>query len=123
MGPTFRNRFPVSNRGKGPRKPTSCRTTLVAPTSVATAANVSDSKQEIKSESPKQRKSVTLNEAQRIGNAVNGIAVAVSRKTKRKLPLLTKEIVVGASSEKSETIFSKETNVIDHSKKTIEESS
>jgi len=123
---TFRNRFPVSNRGKGSRKPAACRTTIVAPSSVVTASNASDSKQEIKQavrKSSRQRTSIALDEAQRIGNVVNGVALAVSHNTKRKLPLLKKEIVVGVPSDMSETICSKVTNAVDDSKKTLDDSS
>mmetsp|Transcript_28027 Transcript_28027/g.61760 ORF Transcript_28027/g.61760 Transcript_28027/m.61760 type:complete len:675 (+) Transcript_28027:192-2216(+) len=93
--PTFRHGFPVSNRGRGRRKSASSRTTF------GTSAEVN---QEIKNSSPsfseipkttntklQQPQTVTeslsLREAQRIGCSVQGVAVAISRKTKRKLPM------------------------------------
>jgi hypothetical protein len=74
--PVIRSSFPVSNRGKGPRRPPACRSTI--PTAKTGERN-----------SPVEP-SFSLGEAQRIGSAVHGVAVAVSRKTKRKLPLTRK---------------------------------
>ena len=93
--PTFRHGFPVSNRGRSGRKSAASRTTL------RTSAEVN---QEIKNSSPSfseipkttstklqqpqtMTESLSLSEAQRIGSSVQGFAVAISRKTKRKLPM------------------------------------
>lgn len=73
--PSVRSSFPVSNRGKG-RKTPACRSSI--PT--GDAANAGELKSPV--EAP-----VSLAEAHRVGKAVHGVAVAVSRKTKRKLPL------------------------------------
>jgi len=127
--PVFRHGFPVSNRGKGPRKPAACRTPLVPPTTATIVAISCDSKQQESkqaiNESPsKPHMSVTLDQAQQIGNSVNGVAVAISRKTKRKLPLAAmKKSDVDGPSDNSAASFNKETNSIDHTEKTIESSS
>lgn len=125
MTPVFRSGFPVSNRGKGPRKPTACRTTLI-PTSVTAVTSTSDFQQETKltsNEPPKQyTASVALDEAQQIGSAVNGVAVAISRKTKRKLPLSTNNSVVDVFSQKTPSNISKEDNAVDD-KETVEDNS
>lgn len=84
--PSFRHGFPVSNRGKGRRKSAPSRPIL---------ANSSEVNQESSPSTPMasaQHQEVTssvvsLSEAQRIGSSVQGVAVAISRKTKRKLPL------------------------------------
>ena len=80
--PAYRG-FPVSNRGKGTRKSASCRTSL--------AGDVKQENKGAPSSDAKQQQSmmigVSLTEAQRIGTSVKGVAVAISRKTKRKLPL------------------------------------
>jgi len=122
--PSFRHGFPVSNRGKGPRKPAACRNnTLVALTSVATVA--SDSKQQESKESTSQtpskhNMSVTLSEAQRIGSSVQGVAVAISRKTKRKLPLASRKKSDNDGTSRDIDINSNtESNAIDDSKTTI----
>ena len=76
--PSFRHGFPVSNRGKGSRKASIARTSL--DTTKAAAA-------------PNPAEKVSLAEAERIGSAVQGgVAVAISRKTKRKLPMARKAI-------------------------------
>jgi hypothetical protein len=72
--PAGRPSFPVSNRGKGRKLG------AVSPPVTTEAA---------RSSSPSYS-SVMLEEAQRIGDSVRGMAVAASRKTKRKLPLARK---------------------------------
>jgi hypothetical protein len=80
--PAIRSSFPVSNRGKGPRRPSACRSAI--PTGdVAKSAKIGE-------RGFSAETSFSLGEAQRIGSAVHGVAVAVSRKTKRKLPLTRK---------------------------------
>jgi hypothetical protein len=104
----IRQNFPVSNRGKGPRKPASVRNT------VATAKS-DESKDDIKasatsscsdrSGSPKtsaqSSTTTTLSEAQRIGQ---GVVDAVARKTsggtKRKLPMAAASSACLATAEK-----------------------
>jgi len=79
--PPFRHGMTVSNRGKGSRKSAACRTAL---------SSSGEAKQENKhfSTTFSSEGGVSLSEAQRIGIAVKGgVAVAISRKTKRKLPL------------------------------------
>lgn len=84
--PSFRHGFPVSNRGKSRRKSTPCR---------PTPANSGEANQEASPSTPMASAQhqeatssvVSLSEAQRIGSSVQGVAVAISRKTKRKLPL------------------------------------
>lgn len=78
--PAVRASFPVSNRGKGPRRPPACRPPA-ASTELSPSNNTEGNNGRLK-EAP-----VTLAEAQRIGG---GVAVAVSRKSKRKLPLARK---------------------------------
>jgi hypothetical protein len=74
-----RSSFPVSNRGKGRKTPVANKSSGAL--SPATT--------------PVQ---VALEEAQRIGRSVKGVAIAVSRKTKRKLPLArNSDAQVGAS--------------------------
>ena len=68
----LRSSFPVSNRGKGRRIP--CSRGPVVDDTVSSKAS---------GEAPGQ-------EAERIGNSVKGVAVAISRKTKRKLPISRK---------------------------------
>jgi len=76
--PSFRHGFPVSNRGKGSRKASIARTPLDTTKTAAT---------------PAQETKISLAEAQRIGSAVKGgVAVAISRKTKRKLPMARKAV-------------------------------
>lgn len=77
--PPPRSSFPVSNRGKG-RKAAICRTPV--PSTDAKSAKLDTS-----SPSPTKAGPVGWKEAQRIGNSVKGVAIAISRKTKRKLPL------------------------------------
>jgi hypothetical protein len=79
--PAVHPSFPVSNRGKG-RKNSACRSAIPA-ANAAQSTNVKDRSSPVGTP-------VTLAEAQRIGGAVHGVAVAVSRKTKRKLPLARK---------------------------------
>jgi hypothetical protein len=79
--PTVRTSFSVSNRGKG-RKATACRTSIPIPDGAKSAKMGGR-------DSPSES-AVSLEEAQRIGSAVQGVAIAVSRKTKRKLPLARK---------------------------------
>lgn len=71
-----RSSFPVSNRGKGRKVGALSRTD----SSSAEGGKASGAS------SPVDKK-VTLEEAQRIGHSVKGVAIAISRKTKRKLPL------------------------------------
>lgn len=78
--PIARQSFPVSNRGKGSLKPAACRPLL--PTAASPSSEAATSEQC----SPKNV-AVDLIEAQRIGSTVQGVAIAISRKTKRKLPL------------------------------------
>ncbi len=79
--PSFRHGFPVSNRGKGSRKAALNRTPLESKTAVAPKTH----------EVSKTPSAVSLEEAQRIGSSVKGgVAVAISRKTKRKLPMARK---------------------------------
>jgi hypothetical protein len=78
--PIARQGFPVSNRGKGPRKPGACRP------SHPTASSPGPAAAQREHSSPKNLP-VDLNEAQRIGSAVQGVAFAISKKTKRKLPM------------------------------------
>jgi hypothetical protein len=85
--PIARQGFPVSNRGKGPRKPGACRPSLPTASSPGAAA----APREVSS--PKNLP-LDLNEAQRIGSAVQGVAFAISRKAKRKLPLTSSRKVV-----------------------------
>ena len=71
-----RSSFPVSNRGKGRRTP--CGRGQIADDAMPSKSFGESST------------SPELEEAERIGNSVKGVAVAVSRKTKRKLPLSRK---------------------------------
>lgn len=89
--PSFRHGFPVSNRGKGSRKSAACRTALSSSTDAK-----KDGKNSLTASSSDKAQTmvggVSLSEAQRIGNSVKGgvavaVAVAISRTTKRKLPL------------------------------------
>lgn len=77
--PSFRHGFPVSNRGKGSRKAALNRTHLKTKAVPKTP------------EASKTASPVSLAEAQLIGSSVKGgVAVAISRKTKRKLPMARK---------------------------------
>ncbi len=77
-----RSSFPVSNRGKG-RKNTGSRPAIPpADSFVPKDSHDTNSAQALAQAS--------FEEAQRIGNSVNGIAIAISRKAKRKLPLSRK---------------------------------
>jgi hypothetical protein len=78
--PIARQGFPVSNRGKGPRKPAACRPSLPTATSPG-------SKPATKAHSSPTTVPIDMTEAQRIGSAVHGVGAAISRKTKRTLPL------------------------------------
>ena len=81
--PSFRHGFPVSNRGKGSRKSAACRTAL-APSSVEVKHENNSSSNKVNS----MVGGISIDEAQRIGTSVKGgMAVAISRKTKRKLPM------------------------------------
>jgi hypothetical protein len=73
--PVPRPSFPVSNRGKGRKSAISRR----LGSSPSTTDRVSPIEKSIAAE------------AHRIGSAVQGVAVAISRKTKRKLPMATKQ--------------------------------
>ncbi|KAG7357647.1 HSF-type DNA-binding protein [Nitzschia inconspicua] len=97
--PLVRQGISVSNRGKGPRKPAACRspltTTTTHPTSPATI--IVSSKRDDGVTSPIQDKKEDMrfaaaaaaaqNEAERVGHSVQGVAIAISRKLKRKLPI------------------------------------
>jgi hypothetical protein len=92
--PSFRHGFPVSNRGKGSRKAATIRTPL--PSSSDTkhetknlpATTSSDAAPGAAKKLQAMVGGVSLSEAQRIGSSVKGgVAVAISRKTKRKLPM------------------------------------
>eukprot|EP00536_Pseudo-nitzschia_multiseries_P001775 jgi/Psemu1/4061/gm1.4061_g len=90
--PTFRHGFPVSNRGKGRRKNAVCRTPVATPAEANTAGKNPSSLELPAVTKPQQQQQlpqgmVSLTEAQRIGTSVQGVAVAISRKTKRKLPM------------------------------------
>lgn len=87
--PIARQGFPVSNRGKGPRKTGACRPSLPSASSPAAESAPREM-------SPKNLP-VDLNEAQRIGSAVQGVAFAISRKTKRKLPMTSTKKADAAS--------------------------
>mmetsp|Transcript_8408 Transcript_8408/g.20777 ORF Transcript_8408/g.20777 Transcript_8408/m.20777 type:complete len:656 (+) Transcript_8408:185-2152(+) len=86
--PSFRHGFPVSNRGKGRRNKAANRAPLAADAST-------DGKNPPSQEVPTATNTkpqlplgmVSIAEAQRIGTSVQGVAVAISRKTKRKLPM------------------------------------
>ena len=75
--PLARSSFPVSNRGKSRKAPV-CRTPIPSAETNNTSPN-----ETLSPLAPP----VGLEEAQRIGNSVKGVAIAISRKTKRKLPL------------------------------------
>jgi hypothetical protein len=69
--------FPVSNRGKGSRKNTVCRSSIPAASSLR----------------PLAAPAIQIAEIPRVGAAQHGVAMAVSRKTKRKLPLAQKTVL------------------------------
>ena len=85
--PSFRHGFPVSNRGKGSRKAALIRTQLSSDSkSLSSPTRTTPSKSVVS-----KKVAISLSEAQRIGKSVKGgVAVAISRKTKRKLPLARK---------------------------------
>jgi hypothetical protein len=88
--PIIRPGISVSNRGKGPRKPAACRPVVVA--AERPNRDGSDSPSTTTSDQVSaQTISAALNDAQRIGSAVQGVAVAISRKAKRKLPMAAKK--------------------------------
>ncbi|KAL3911700.1 MAG: hypothetical protein SGILL_007178 [Bacillariaceae sp.] len=92
--PVARQGISVSNRGKGPRKPAAVRSTASPiPKPDATASPTAAKAEEAQS-SPASA-AAELSEAQRIGSSV---AVAISRKTKRKLPMAAKKAEEDASS-------------------------
>jgi hypothetical protein len=72
-----RSTFPVSNRGKGSRRPSACRAPVPAVDLSQTSAATTD-------------RSSSLVGTGHQGNSVQCVAVAISRKTKRKLPLARK---------------------------------
>ena len=76
---SVRSSFPVSNRGKGSRRPSVCRSSIQKVDSSVGARR-----------SPVGKTPISLSEAHRIGSAVQGVAIAISRKTKMKLPLARK---------------------------------
>lgn len=89
----IRQNFPVSNRGKGPRKPAAVRNIVAHTKSVE---STDGNKTSCSVESPKTAAPInttTLSEAQRIGQ---GVVDAVARKTsvgkKRKLPMASKAL-------------------------------
>lgn len=94
--PSFRHGFPVSNRGKGSRKSALSRTPLE--TTKIESKNSSDS-----AAAKKPVGEFSLSEAQRIGKSVKGgVAVAISRKTKRKLPMAGKKANTAPSATQTE---------------------
>ncbi|KAG7350193.1 HSF-type DNA-binding protein [Nitzschia inconspicua] len=101
--PLVRQGISVSNRGKGPRKPAACRSPLTtttttkhtsSPATVVVPPNredvapspIQDKKEEMRFASAA---AAAQNEAERVGHSVQGVAIAISRKLKRKLPLLS----------------------------------
>lgn len=85
--PSFRHGFPVSNRGKGSRKSAVCRTALASSSVEAKQENMSSSALTSPGKANSMVGGINMKEAQRIGNSLKGgVAVAISRKTKRKLP-------------------------------------
>ena len=94
--PVVRQGISVSNRGKGPRKPAACRNNLA--TSPATVAPKREGATSPATSTTTEGQPTTAaaaadlsSEAQRIGSSVQAVAVAISRKTKRKLPMAAKK--------------------------------
>jgi hypothetical protein len=93
--PVVNQGISVSNRGKGPRKAASCRSnSRSAPTtavqkreSTASPALGATPEDSVLARSP----NTVQAEAERVGNSVQGIGMAVSRKVKRKLPMVSKK--------------------------------
>jgi len=86
--PSFRHGFPVSNRGKGSRKSAACRTVLPTSSFERKQETGSLSATSSTNNANSMVGGISMDEAQRIGTLVKGgVAVAISRKTKRKLPM------------------------------------
>lgn len=96
--PGVRQGISVSNRGKGPRKPAACRSPLTSPPAVDDVKTDESASPAIAKE-PLSVQSVddVQTEAERVGSSVQGVAIAISRKTKRMLPMATKKTEVAAS--------------------------
>jgi hypothetical protein len=93
--PGVRQGISVSNRGKGPRKPAACRSnsrSSPSPVIQKREGNASPTTRATAEDSMlAQSFNATQAEAERVGNSVQGIAIAISRKVKRKLPMACKK--------------------------------
>lgn len=101
--PVVRQGISVSNRGKGPRKPAACRSSLTSsPATIvqkqegATSPTVATTAVE---SLPAQTADAAQTEAERIGSSVQGVAIAISRKMKRKLPMVSKNDEIASPAE------------------------
>lgn len=90
--PVVRQGISVSNRGKGPRKPAACRSPLTSPPAVDDVKTDGSAPSAITKEPLSvQPVDAVQTEAERVGSSVQGVAIAISRKTKRKLPMASKK--------------------------------
>ena len=91
--PVVRQGISVSNRGKGPRKPAACRNNLSgSPATVAPKREGAASPTTATTKDGQPAATPDLSsEAERIGFSVQAVAIAISRKTKRKLPMAAKK--------------------------------
>jgi len=112
--PVVRQGISVSNRGKGPRKPAACRSAVPASSDSKREGSASPSNVAERVSPQTVSAAAALSEAQRIGSSVQGVAVAISRKTKRKLPMAAKKTestTAAVSSPSSSAIGEKKRNV------------